>query len=97
MAKFYLSSSNPDRVQSSPPSQPDEHWPTFEMVLQRLHAEGLYLHPHQLAEFMLVHGLPVNLYYVPAHLHAKAIFINENYQGDMAQLVKEQDQPFWSF
>lgn len=97
MPNSYLSPGDPDRVQSSTQPQPDEHWPTFEEVLQRLHARGFYLHPHQLAEFMLMHGLPVNLRYVPAHLRAKAIFINENYRGNMAQLVEEQDQPFWPF
>jgi hypothetical protein len=61
-------------------------WHSFEAILQRLHREGIYLHPHQLAYFFLTHGLPVDLCYVPAHLQSKAQHINDNYQGDMARL-----------
>lgn len=53
-------------------------------MLQRLHQEGIYLQAAQLAEFLLSHGLPVDLEYVPPHLQAKARLINQNYQGDMA-------------
>jgi hypothetical protein len=73
----------------------DERWPTFEEILQRLHREGIYLHPHQLAEFFLAHGLPVNLRYVPDHLRQRAILLNENYQGDMASVVEDTEQPSW--
>lgn len=66
-------------------------WITFEQMLQGLHAAGIYVHPDQLAEFLLFHGLPVHLRYVPRHLQQKAILVNENYRGDMAQLVDEQD------
>jgi hypothetical protein len=63
-----------------------ENWPTFEEILHRLHQEGIYIHSEQLAEFLLTHGLPVHLQYVPSHLQEKARVINENYQGDMARL-----------
>ncbi|MBD1880122.1 hypothetical protein NC997_09095 [Trichocoleus sp. DQ-A2] len=86
-----LSSRNPVRVQSASQSQHHNHWSNFEEMLQRLHAEGLYIHPEHLAEFLLAHGIPVNLRYVPEHLKSKAVFINENYQGDMAHLVEEPD------
>lgn len=66
-------------------SPPKGSWPTFADILRRLHQERIYLHPHQLAEFMLRHGLPVDLCYVPAHLQHKAKQINDNYQGDMAR------------
>ena len=86
---------SPDSVPSSVQPQPASKWPTFEQILQRLHRKGIYLHPHQLAEFFLAHGLPVNLRYVPEHLRQRAILVNENYQGDMALLVEETDQPSW--
>lgn len=79
------------RLKLSGQPQLDRCWPSFEEILQRLHAEGIYLHPHQLAEFLLRHGLPVDLQYVPKHLRLKAIFINENYRGDMARLIEESD------
>ncbi|UBF28473.1 hypothetical protein K9N68_11700 [Kovacikia minuta CCNUW1] len=60
-------------------------WHTFPEILQRLHHEGIYIHPHQLAEFFLWHGLPVDLDYVPKHLQQRAAFVNANYQGDMAR------------
>ncbi len=69
----------------------DAAWPTFEDMLHRLHAEGIYLHPDQLAEFLLCHGLPVHLRYVPKHLQQKARQINQHYQGDMARLIEELD------
>jgi hypothetical protein len=70
---------------------PNFGWLTFEQMLRKLHQEGIYLHSEQLAEFLLCHGLPVHLRYVPPHLHQRAIAINENYQGDMAQLIEEWD------
>ncbi|MGJ3245396.1 MAG: hypothetical protein ACFE0I_04895 [Elainellaceae cyanobacterium] len=75
--------------QSSPPP-----WTTFEDMLHRLHAEGVYIHSEQLAEFLLAHGLPVDLRYVPLHLQSKAQRINEHYRGDMAVLADEPSQPF---
>ncbi|MBD2462005.1 hypothetical protein H6G89_13200 [Oscillatoria sp. FACHB-1407] len=69
-------------------------WTSFEQMLQRLHNEGIYIHADQLAEFLLFHGLPVHLRYVPVHLRQKAERINQNYRGDMAQLVEEQDNPY---
>lgn len=71
-----------------------EGWLTFEQMLQRLHKEGIYLHAEQLAEFLLSHGLPVRLEYVPPRLRQKAELINQHYQGDMAQLVEEWDNPY---
>lgn len=62
-----------------------DRWPTFEEILDRLHEEGIYIHSEQLAEFLLFHGLPVDLEYVPACLRQRAIFINQHYQGDMAK------------
>lgn len=61
-------------------------WHTFQDILQRLHNEGVYIHAEQLAEFMLVHGLPVPPSYVPDRLKEKAQFINEHYRGDLARL-----------
>jgi hypothetical protein len=72
-------------------SDSDSCWPTFKMILQRLHAQGIYIHPDQLAEFLLAHGLPVDLCYVPAHLKQKAMAVNQNYQGDMANLTDVTD------
>ena len=77
--------------------QTDECWPTFEEILQRLHAEKIYIHSEQLAEFLLAHGLPVHLRYVPPHLQLKAIQVNENYQGNMARLIEELEPPCWDF
>ncbi len=70
------------------------HWPTFAEILYRLHKEGLYIRANQLAEFMLVHGLPVDLQYVPPHLQKKARNLNANYQGDMARLSEKLDDYF---
>lgn len=81
------SSSLPDRTAS-----PDR-WHTFAEILQRLHREQIYIHPDQLAAFFLFHGLPVDLKYVPQHLHAKAKRINANYQGDLAQLEEVSELP----
>lgn len=64
-------------------------------MLRRLHAEGVYLHPHQLAEFLLAHGLPVDLSHVPAHLREKAILVNTHYRGDMAALDEDSDEQPW--
>ena len=75
----------------------NEHWPTFEEILHNLHAQGIYIHPEQLAEFLLAHGLPVHLRYVPRHLRAKAIEVNRNYQGDMVRVIEELDPPAWDF
>lgn len=74
-----------------------QRWPTFEDILQRLHTAGIYIHSEQLAEFLLDHGLPVHLRYVPPHLRLKAIQVNENYQGDMACLIEELEPPCWDF
>lgn len=69
---------NQDKVSNS-----ECHWPTFAEVLRNLHKEGLYIRTEQLAEFMLMHGLPVDLQYVPLNLQEKAKALNANYQGDM--------------
>lgn len=87
----YISSSTlscvPDLPQTQKPS-----WQTFESILRRLHQEGIYVDADQLAEFFLSHGLPVHLRYVPDRLKQKAIAINQNYRGDMAQLVEELEK-----
>ncbi|NJK53548.1 MAG: hypothetical protein HC936_13385 [Leptolyngbyaceae cyanobacterium SU_3_3] len=81
-----------------PPSNPDDpdpnRWPTFAELVVRLHGEGIYIHPDQLAEFLLSHGLPVDLCYVPDRLKQKAEAVNSHYQGDMARL-EEMNDPFW--
>lgn len=69
---------------------------TFKQILQRLNQEGIYIHSDQLAEFLLAHGLPVDLCYVPQHLQSKAIQINQNYQGDMVCLI-EQLETDWDY
>src|SRR6478672_8763662 len=84
-------------AQVSVQKQPPENWPTFEKMLQRLHQAGILIHPAQLAEFLLAHGLPVHLRYVPTHLQQKAKQVNKNYQGDMACLVEEIEQPTEDF
>lgn len=81
----------------SSPLQTEERWPTFEEILQCLHTQGIFIHPEQLAEFLLAHGLPVHLRYVPARLQLKALAINQNYQGDMARLIEELEPPIWDF
>lgn len=83
-------------IASSHPGDQPAPWPTFEDILYQLHQDGIYLHPHQLAEFLLRHGLPVNLEYVPPHLKQKARAINCNYQGDMARLEERDDGPWYS-
>jgi hypothetical protein len=89
--RFVSMSSRP-----SPPStkQNLDRWHSFEEILQRLHQEGIYLHPNQLAEFFVAHGLPVDLNYVPHHLKSKAMRINANYSGDMAR-VEDIQEPSW--
>lgn len=87
----HLSSSTVSCAPNSIQTQPT--WQTFEGILQRLHQEGVYIDAEQLAEFLLSHGLPVHLRYVPDRLKQRAIAINQNYQGDMAQLVEELEQP----
>lgn len=78
---------------SQPPSDSDDRWHTFAEILQRLHQEKFYIHPHQLAEFYLRHGLPVDLRYVPPHLQQKAEQINANYQGDMVRSEEHKELP----
>jgi hypothetical protein len=79
------------------PALKDESWHTFEEILSRLHAEGIYIDADQLAAFLLHHGLPVHLRYVPPHLRDKAMTVNQSYQGDMAQLIEEWDYPYSEF
>ncbi|MGB7441956.1 MAG: hypothetical protein WA919_12865 [Coleofasciculaceae cyanobacterium] len=81
------------QLSTESPLSTEEHWPTFEEILQRLHGEGIYIHSEQLAQFLLAHGLPVNLRYVPEALHLKARKVNDNYQGDMARLIEEPEPP----
>lgn len=78
-------------------SQTDDCWPTFEEMLQSLHSQGIYVHPEQLAEFLLAHGLPVHLRYVPGHLRRKALEVNQNYQGDLVQVIEELEPTSWDF
>ncbi|MGA7937741.1 MAG: hypothetical protein WCA35_29605 [Kovacikia sp.] len=82
-----------ESIQGTGPSQQPVPWHTFPEIVHRLHREGIYIHPDQLAEFLLRHGLPVDLDYVPNHLRQKAKVINDNYQGDMARAEARQDQP----
>ncbi|MGB5963806.1 MAG: hypothetical protein WBG73_24440 [Coleofasciculaceae cyanobacterium] len=84
-------------IQLSSLSQTDERWPTFEEILQALHKQGIYIHSEQLAEFLLAHGLPVHLRYVPSHLRHKALEVNQNYQGDSVQVIEELEHPSWDF
>ena len=88
-----LPSSTPHRANLNPSSR--QSWYGFSQMLQRLHAEGVYLHPDQLAEFLLAHGLPVDLDYVPAHLREKALLINTHYRGDMAAVDEDSDEQPW--
>ncbi|NJR40275.1 MAG: hypothetical protein HC781_17425 [Leptolyngbyaceae cyanobacterium CSU_1_4] len=64
----------------------DQPWSSFEQILERLHQSGVYLHAEQLAAFLLMHGLPVDLCYVDDRLRPKAEWVNRHYQGDMARL-----------
>jgi hypothetical protein len=84
-------------MQLSSQLQTNERWPTFEEILQRLHKQGIYIHSEQLAEFLLVHGLPVHLRYVPAHLRTQSVQVNENYRGDMVRSIEELEPPCWDF
>jgi len=68
------------------PPLSDEPWSSFEEILERLHRSGVYLHTEQLAAFLLMHGLPVDLCYVGDRLRPKAELVNRHYQGDMARL-----------
>jgi hypothetical protein len=79
-------SKSESRPQSRRTSSAVDRWDSFEEILDRLHREGIYIHSEQLAEFLLYHGLPVDLQYVPVHLQQKAMQINQHYQGDMARL-----------
>jgi hypothetical protein len=72
-------------------------WHTFEDILYRLHQEGILLHPHQLAEFFLMHGIPVDLRYVPESLQQRAIALNGSYRGDMARLDEVCTNPWYSY
>jgi len=78
-----------------PPDAPDSivPWHTFDDMLRRLHREHIYIHPEQLAEFLVRHGLPVDLRYVPQSLQPRAKVINANYQGDMARLENIRELP----
>ena len=91
-----LSSTSLNSIQSSLQST-DERGPTFEEMLQHLHSQGIYIHSEQLAEFLLAHGLPVHLRYVPGHLRHKALRVNQNYQGDLVRLIEEAEPPCWDF
>lgn|ERR687885_158275 len=84
-------------MKSSSHSPGNERWPTFEEILHNLHTQGIYIHSEQLAEFMLAHGLPVHLRYVPAHLRPKAMQVNQSYEGDMARIIEELEHPYWDF
>lgn len=84
-------------IQLSSLSPTDERWPTFEEILQALHKQGIYVHSEQLAEFLLAHGLPVHLRYVPNHLRHKALEVNQNYQGDLVKVIEELEHPSWDF
>ncbi len=64
----------------------NEPWSSFEEILEHLHREGVYLHAEQLAAFLLMHGLPVDLCYVSDRLRPKAELVNRHYQGNMARL-----------
>jgi hypothetical protein len=78
------------------PSLQNEPWSSFEEILERLHEGGIYLHSEQLAAFLLMHGLPVDLCYVGDRLHARAEQVNHHYQGDMARLeVLDSPAPYF--
>lgn len=74
-------------VELTKPVDDTAAWHTFPQILHRLHQERIFIHPEQLAEFMVMHGLPVDLQYVPQHLQQRAQQINTHYQGDLAQLA----------
>ncbi len=71
-------------------SKSNSHWSTLGEILYRLHKGGIYIRVDQLVEFMLLHGLPVDLQYVPKRLQEKAKVVNANYQGDLAQVLTRQ-------
>ncbi len=81
---------NPSRCSKS-----NSHWSTLGEILYRLHQEGIYIRVDQLVEFMLLHGLPVDLQYVPKRLQEKAKAMNANYQGDLAQVSQQPDDYEW--
>lgn len=78
-------------------TQMEDRWFTFAEILRRLHREGIYVHPHQLAEFFVRHGLPVDLHYVPEDLKSKAKRVNLHYQGDTARLEQVGEEDFWDY
>lgn len=80
---------------SDKPTKLEAPWPTFAEILYNLHKEGFYICAEQLAEFMLMHGLPVDLEYVPHNLQEKAKILNSNYRGDMAQISEQPDNYSW--
>ncbi|MCL6433075.1 MAG: hypothetical protein K6T90_02495 [Leptolyngbyaceae cyanobacterium HOT.MB2.61] len=94
--RLSMSNSSSGKSSTAKQSQPlaqSARWHTFPEILQRLHQERIFIHSDQLAEFMVYHGLPVDLCYVPKHLKQRAKLINENYQGDMARLEMVKEQP----
>lgn len=96
MSNRFAASKLQPKTQPSGRSSPA--WKTFSEILQGLHGDRIYLHPDQLAEFFVAHGLPVDLCYVPSHLKQKAQRINANYQGNMAQLeTVEHDRTLLPF
>jgi hypothetical protein len=76
-------------------SKSNSHWSTLAEIVYCLHLEGIYIRVEQLAEFMLLHGLPVDLQYVPKRLQEKAKAINANYQGEGAQVSLQPDGYEW--
>jgi hypothetical protein len=78
------------------PSLQTQPWSSFEEILERLHQGGIYIHSEQLAAFLLMHGLPVDLCYVDDRLRPQAEQINRHYQGDMARL-EELASPSYDF
>ena len=90
------STNSPTQQPSAETCAADAHWHTFEEILRRLHQEGIYVHPHQLAKFYIYHGLPVDLRYVPEQLQQRATRINDNYLGDMARLEPVNELPWYS-
>jgi hypothetical protein len=68
------------------PSLQNEPWSSFEEILERLHQSGIFIHAEQLAKFLLMHGLPVDLCYVGDGDRPQAEQVNRHYNGDMARL-----------
>ncbi len=81
---------NPDGCSKS-----NLHMSTLSEILYRLHLEGIYIRLDQLVEFMLLHGLPVDLEFVPERLQEKAKAMNTNYQGERAQVSLVPDEYEW--